>query len=182
MNLSMPEHDHEPHNHWGDWGKRDHKMWPVIQAKRGDIGPLLLSLLAQKPMHGYEIIRHLEEKSHGMWRPSPGSVYPTLQLLEEQGLIKGREDDGKKVYELTEAGRAQPDKQATKAPWEWDKAKVKRLGELRASVWEIASLLRVVAHSGSEEKTKEARDIIEAARRKLQALTDETSTKEQDNG
>ncbi len=76
-----------------------------FRAGRGMMEPAILSALSEKPMHGYEIISYLEEQSHGVWRPSPGSVYPTLQLLEEKGDVTSQDTDGKKVYTLTEAGR-----------------------------------------------------------------------------
>lgn len=76
-----------------------------FRAGRGMMEPAILSALAERPMHGYEIISYLEEKSHGIWRPSPGSVYPTLQLLEEKELVKYIEQDDKKTYELTKAGK-----------------------------------------------------------------------------
>src|SRR6266540_2432552 len=90
-----------------------------MQARRGDMRPIILSALQTGPMHGYEIMRHLEEKSHGMWRPSPGSIYPTLQLLEEQELVTGEEKDGKKVYSLTDKGHKEAKQSDTKAPWEF---------------------------------------------------------------
>ena len=77
---------------------------------RGDMSPIILRVLQKKPMHGYEIIRTLEERSHGFWRPSAGSVYPTLQMLEEQELVVATEHDGKKVYELTEKGQTEAKK------------------------------------------------------------------------
>ncbi len=89
--------------------------------RRGDIRTALLAVLAEGPGHGYEIINRLEEKSGGMWRPSPGSVYPTLQLFEDEGLVRSEERDGKRVYELTEAGRTEAADRAErfgKAPWE----------------------------------------------------------------
>src|ERR1700745_1834563 len=91
-------------NWGGSWHGHMFRGWYGYQAKRGDMSPILLRVLAEKPMHGYEIIRELEKKSHGFWRPSPGSVYPTLQLLEEQDLVTSRDEGGKKVYTLTDAG------------------------------------------------------------------------------
>ncbi len=75
-------------------------------VRRGELKYVLLRLLADEPMHGYELIRRLEEESHGLYSPSPGSVYPTLQLLEDQGLVSSEQVDGKRVYRITEEGRA----------------------------------------------------------------------------
>ena len=72
---------------------------------RGDVRAAVLSLLAEKPMHGYQIIREIEERSGGSWKPSAGSVYPTLQLLADEGLITAEESNGRKTYALTDEGR-----------------------------------------------------------------------------
>lgn len=73
---------------------------------RGDMKFALLALLQERPMHGYEMIKALEEKSGGFYTPSPGSIYPTLQLLEDRGLVTVNEVEGKKVYSITDAGRS----------------------------------------------------------------------------
>ncbi|HMA42943.1 MAG TPA: PadR family transcriptional regulator [Gemmatimonadales bacterium] len=70
----------------------------------GDMKYVILKLLREKPRHGYEVMKELEEQLHGCYSPSPGTVYPTLQWLEDEGLVRAREQDGKKVYEITEAG------------------------------------------------------------------------------
>ena len=82
---------------------------------RGDVRAAVLALLAEQPMHGYQIIQQIEERSGGAWKPSPGSVYPTLQLLTDEGIVDVEEESGRKTYSLTEAGRAEAaDKPA---PW-----------------------------------------------------------------
>src|SRR6266516_3964669 len=73
---------------------------------RGDVKYALLELLRERPMYGYEMIKALEEKSGGFYSPSPGSIYPTLQMLEERGYVTAKDVDGKKVYSITDAGRA----------------------------------------------------------------------------
>ncbi|HEY0672606.1 MAG TPA: PadR family transcriptional regulator [Longimicrobiales bacterium] len=91
---------------WSNWGFGE--AGPGFKWKffdRGDLKFVILRLLRNKPMHGYEVMRALEEESGGCYRASAGSVYPTLQLLEDQGFIKAVEKDGKKVYEITDAGR-----------------------------------------------------------------------------
>ena len=72
---------------------------------RGDLKYVILDLLKDKPTHGYEIIRALEERSHGLYSPSAGSVYPTLQLLEDMDYVSSTEQDGKKIYAVTDEGR-----------------------------------------------------------------------------
>lgn len=75
-------------------------------VRKGELKFVLLRLLADEPMHGYELMRRLEEESGGLYTPSPGSVYPTLQLLEDQGYVSSTQDEGKRVYRLTAEGRA----------------------------------------------------------------------------
>ena len=77
------------------------------RAGRGDVRAAILALLAEEPMHGYQIITELTERSRGVWRPSPGSVYPTLQVMEDQGLVTADKSEGRRVFTLTEAGRAE---------------------------------------------------------------------------
>ena len=81
----------------------------------------MLILLAEEPRNGYQLMQTIEERSGGRWRPSPGSVYPTLAQLEDEGLIRGIERDGTKLFELTDAGREQAEQFAGRtAPWEED--------------------------------------------------------------
>ncbi len=94
---------------------------PWGRARRGDVRSAILALLAERPMHGYEIIAELSERTEGLWRPSPGSIYPTLQLLEDEGLISVQSDDagGKKRFSLTEEGQqAAAEVAKGQAPWE----------------------------------------------------------------
>ncbi len=74
--------------------------------EKGDLKYVVLDLLKDKPAHGYEIMRALEERSHGLYSPSAGSVYPTLQLLEDMGYVSSNQQDGKKIYAITDGGRS----------------------------------------------------------------------------
>jgi DNA-binding PadR family transcriptional regulator len=85
---------------WGGQGRRERMF------DRGDLRFVTLDLLQERPRHGYDIIREVEDRFHGMYSPSPGTVYPTLQLLEDQGLVRSSQQDGKKVYTITDEGRA----------------------------------------------------------------------------
>jgi DNA-binding PadR family transcriptional regulator len=99
---------------WGDfgfgvWGGQEGKggrrfRWNPLE--RGDLKFVILRLISDKPMHGYEVMQALEEESGGGYKPSPGSVYPTLQMLEDEGLLRSKEEEGKKIYEITEEGTA----------------------------------------------------------------------------
>ena len=90
------------------------------RARRGALRASILGLLAERPMHGYELITELEDRTRGRWRPSPGSIYPALAQLEDEGLVRSSDDDGRKRFELTDAGRERLAEQDTAAgaPWE----------------------------------------------------------------
>ena len=94
---------------FGAWSGQEGKggrrfRWNPFE--RGDLKFAILRLISEKPMHGYEVMQSLEEESGGGYKPSPGSIYPTLQMLEEEGLLRSKEEDGKKIYEITEEGTA----------------------------------------------------------------------------
>ena len=88
----------------GPHGRFSHGLPLVTPFQKGDLKYVVLSLLKDKPRYGYEVIKALEEKSHGFYAPSPGVVYPTLQMLEEMGYASSAERDGKRVYTITEEG------------------------------------------------------------------------------
>ncbi|MBI2008796.1 PadR family transcriptional regulator [Candidatus Saccharibacteria bacterium] len=158
---------HHRHGYMGGW-----QGW--YRAKRGDIGSIILSLLQDKPMHGYEIISKLEEKSHGMWRPSAGSVYPTLQLLEEQDLVTSEEKNGKKVYSLTNKGKKTAEESKTEAPWEEKSAPARHFMELKEVIFEIMATLRQIAwQDNAEDKVKRVKEILGDTKSKLADLLNE---------
>lgn len=104
-----------------EWGGGGGRGGGHRRMRRVDIRTSLLVALGDGPAHGYELITRLEEKSEGAWRPSPGSVYPTLQLFEDEGLVRSEERDGKRVYSLTEAGQAEAAERVERygaTPWE----------------------------------------------------------------
>src|SRR5215467_15811882 len=89
------------------------------RARRGDVRAAVLALLAERQMHGYEMIKEIEERTEGAWTPSAGSIYPTLQLLEDEGLIRGEESEGKRRFTLTDDGAtAQAERAGEEAPWD----------------------------------------------------------------
>src|SRR5437016_8738462 len=89
------------------------------RGRRGNVRAAILALLAERPMHGYEMIQELDARTSGVWHPSPGSVYPTLQLFVDQGLVESQEVEGRRRFSLTEAGRAEAERiHSAKSPWE----------------------------------------------------------------
>ena len=138
---------------------------------KGDVRAAVLTLLAEQPMHGYQIIHEIEERSDGSWKPSPGSVYPTLQLLADEGLITATESAGKKTYSLTETGRAEVDAAEGKpAPWESSTTQDPRTGALPKAGMKLAQAAAQVGRSGSQEQVKQAVEVLDEARRKLYSI------------
>src|SRR5262245_33583576 len=88
--------------HWG--GGRGRGPRGGRRGRRGDVRTALLALLSERPMHGYEMIQQLDERTGGIWKPSPGSVYPTLQMLEDEGLVTSTQSEGRKLFTLTDEG------------------------------------------------------------------------------
>jgi len=131
----------------------------------------VLMLLAEQPMHGYQIIHEIEERSGGAWKPSPGSVYPTLQMLADEGLISATESAGKKTYSLTDAGRAEVDASADKpAPWQSSAAQDGRATDLPKAGMKLAQAAAQVGRGGSSEQVARAVEGLDEARRKLYSI------------
>lgn len=152
----------------GGWGK----WFQVMQAGRGEIKNIILNALAEKPMHGYEIIRYFEQKSHGHWRPSPGSVYPTLQSLEDEGLILSKKENGKIVYSITDRGKKTAKKQQPTPPWEGVKHP-ERMAEFWPLMRDLMKTLRWLSVNGSESDYQKTQTIIKETTAKLMALKKE---------
>ena len=147
---------------------------------RGDVRAAILALLAERPMHGYEMIQELEARTGGVWRPSPGSVYPTLQLLEDEGLIAGEEGEGRRRFTLTDAGRAEAERQG-QTPWEQVTAGVAPAAwSLRDAIGQIVQASWSVAQAGTEAQQAKALEILSDSRRRLYALLAEGDQPEPD--
>jgi DNA-binding PadR family transcriptional regulator len=144
---------------------------PGRRGRRGDIRAAILVLLAERPMHGYEMIQEIAERSQDLWRPSPGSVYPTLQLLVDEGLIVGTETEGsKKLFELTDVGRAAAEKVET-PPWDEiaDGVDPAHLN-LRAAVGQLFGAVAQSAHAASAEQQQRIIEIVNNARREIYTI------------
>lgn len=144
---------------------------PSGRMGRGDVRTAVLALLAEKPMHGYQIIREIEERSNGTWKPSAGSVYPTLQLLADEGLIVAEESNGRKTYALTDAGREVVAESGGTAPWEATGADDKSgFTALPKAGVELAQAAAQVGRTGSPEQIRQAVTVLDEARRRLYAI------------
>jgi DNA-binding PadR family transcriptional regulator len=140
------------------------------KARRGDIRTAALLLLAEEPRNGYQIMQEVEERSEGVWRPSPGSVYPALQQLEDEGLIRSEEIDGRKLYAITDDGRAQVESRSEQEPAPWDAMSgdvSDQAAELAKLAREVASAFAQVMRTGSEPQLRRAREVLVSARREL---------------
>jgi len=155
---------------------------------RGDLKYALLRLLQERPMHGYEMIRELEERSSGFYTPSAGAVYPTLQLLEDRGWVTSQSVEGKNVYTITDTGRQALEEQRQRADeWggpgfgfggrgfghgasAWREARPE-LHAIRHESMEVARLMRaaVLASGGDPERLARLRSIVERTRNELDA-------------
>jgi DNA-binding PadR family transcriptional regulator len=146
---------------------------PWSRARRGDVRAAILLALADEPMHGYQIMQRLEERSGGAWRPSPGSVYPTLQLLEDQGLIKGVEADGRRVFSLTDAGTKEAatiKERLGDSPWGAEGGEQDPRFALRQAVFQLGAAVKQVGMGGSADDVQKALQILREARKDLYAL------------
>lgn len=147
------------------------------RGRRGDVRAAILTLLAEQPRHGYEIISEIAERSGGFWRPSPGSVYPTLQLLADEGLVTSRDEGGKKLFELTEAGRTAAEAQEGTPPWEQiaqdvDPAEV----NLRKAGATLAAAAIQVSQAGTPNQKRRAVEVLNEARRALYGILGEVES------
>jgi DNA-binding PadR family transcriptional regulator len=140
------------------------------RARRGDIRAAILALLAEAPRNGYQIMQELEERSRGAWRPSPGSVYPALQQLEDEGLIRDEATGGGKTFHLTDRGReyiaSHPDE--VRAPWEELGSEADEPGEeLLAVIRDIGLAVWQVSQAGTAAQLAEARKLLSETKRGL---------------
>jgi DNA-binding PadR family transcriptional regulator len=158
---------------FGPGGRRGHRGRG--RGRRGDVRAAILALLTERPMHGYEMIQEIGERSNGLWRPSPGSVYPTLQLLVDEGLIVATGSEGsKKLFELTDDGRAAASKTET-PPWE-EIAEGVDPGHinLRSAVGQLFGAVAQGAYAGTAEQQERIVDIINNARREIYNILGES--------
>jgi DNA-binding PadR family transcriptional regulator len=145
------------------------------RARRGDVRTALLLLLAEEPRNGYQLMQAIEERSGGRWRPSPGSVYPSLSQLEDEGLIRSTQVDGGKAFEITDTGRAQLEERGD-APAPWDEGDEERSpAKLRDLIRGIAIAWTQIVQSGDDAQLDRATKVLTEARRELyRILAEET--------
>lgn len=174
------EHDHEHHEHdprdrdrgefaFGRHGGPRGPRGP--RTRRGDIRFALLSALTDGPAHGYELIQRLEDRTGGRWKPSPGSVYPTLQMMDEAGLVTASQQDEKRVYSITPAGQKVLEERLAEGPPPWmNTESAEGHGALRQAVGQLFMAAKQVGAAGNAQHIEAATAILNEARRKLYQL------------
>jgi len=154
---------------WGGPEGRGHRRGG--RGGRPNVRPAILALLLERPMHGYEMIQELDSRTNGIWRPSPGSIYPTLQLLEDEGLIEVTAEGGRKSYRLTDAGRAEAETAAQNPPWaQFTDDTMSQVQDFRDAAVGIMSALKQVGFNGTPEQRDKALEVLNETKRKLYAI------------
>lgn len=140
--------------------------------RRGDVRGAILALLTERPMHGYEMMQELEGRTGGAWRPSAGSIYPTLQQLEDEGLVKSEEIGDRRRYTLTDAGREEAGRREGPPPWEAQSA-AGGGGDLREAAFRVAAAVMQAASTGTDEQVAQVREILVDARQRIYSVLGE---------
>jgi DNA-binding PadR family transcriptional regulator len=143
------------------------------KVRRGDVRAAILDMLKDEPLNGYQLISQIAERSGGAWKPSPGSVYPTIQQLEDEGLVEADDERGRRTLRLTEDGRRYVEEHADELAETWapftesrsegrpEYANLKpEIGQVMAAVWQIVT-------TGTDRQRREAIEILVETRRKL---------------
>jgi DNA-binding PadR family transcriptional regulator len=156
----------------------------------GDVRAAVLVLLAEQPMHGYQLIQEIAERSGGVWHPSPGSIYPVLQQLEDEGLVLIEQTEGRKVANLTEAGRAYVEENRAEFEEVWKALSNNKVDEsmqemrnLSVALKQVGTAAKQVAKVGTDSQVAEARKVLGDTRRRLYLiLAEDDAGDEQDTG
>jgi DNA-binding PadR family transcriptional regulator len=172
---------HGPSHHGGSFDPRAfwHGPWRGMglgpggrrsRARRGDVRAAMLLLLEEERRNGYQLMEEIESRSGGAWRPSPGSVYPALAQLEDEGLIRSDEGAGRRSFELTDEGRSYvaDNREALGSPWDDAGGEVPNdFVDLRSLIGGIGMATLQVVQSGDEEQIAEAKQVLGDARKAL---------------
>ena len=166
--------EHSRGGHGGHGGRH--------RARRGALLAAVLTLLDERPMHGYELITELEDRSEGRWRPSPGAMYPALKKMAMHDLVTAEDVDGKRQFSLTDAGRERlaeiREKHGDDDAEPWEQTDTGGRGELRGSVAELIGQARQIGRFGTAEQIEKARSVFDDAKRQMYAILAEAPTAE----
>ena len=165
---------HRGHGRWGDFPFGPGFGGPPFgrgrKARRGDVRAAALVLLDEEPRNGYQLMQEIEERSDGAWRPSPGSVYPALAQLEDEGLVRTSESEGRRVFELTDEGRAYVEERREElgAPWEaFSRDFSDESKELAGLIKDVAIAAAQVLRAGDDRQAAQAAKVLSDAKREL---------------
>jgi len=167
--------------HEGGRGEHPRGRGPSMRGgrgRRGDVRVAILALLEERPMHGYEMMQELSERTQGLWQPSPGSIYPALQLLEDQGLVRSESAEGRRQFTLTDEGRAELKSRSERsAPWE---TMVRQADQgdmaIHKALRHVAVAVTQVAQAGTADQKTRAGQLLTELRQKLYLLLAEPLT------
>ncbi|WP_410675003.1 helix-turn-helix transcriptional regulator [Amycolatopsis sp. cmx-4-68] len=170
---------------WGGGGP-----WQRVREFRGGrpaarpVRPAVLALLAEEPRHGYQLMQEIRRRTHDRWRPSPGSVYPILQQLEDEGLVHTAETGGRRVAELTDAGREHVAGREAEFAALWEEPEDEPGADRFAALWhalgELSGAAAQVGHSGTEAQVAEVKKILADARRRVYAVLADAGLEDED--
>jgi DNA-binding PadR family transcriptional regulator len=143
------------------------------KVRRGDVRTAILDVLSAEPMNGYQVIQQIAERTNGAWKPSPGSVYPTLQQLEDEGLVESEQAEGRRTLRLSAAGREyvaeHPEELA--ATWRsFDETAAEATSELKPVIGQVMAAVWQIVVSGNRQQQAEAAEILGETRRRLYGL------------
>jgi DNA-binding PadR family transcriptional regulator len=161
---------------FGPWGPG--RSWRGPKARRGDVRAAILSVLAEQQMNGYQIIQEIASRSGGVWKPSPGSIYPTLQQLEDEGLVRVEDDGGRRSYTLTDEGRGYVTEHADEvsAPWQARTEGGESFDELKPLLGQVAGAVWQIVSTGTPQQQAKGREALVEFRRKLYSILAEDDT------
>lgn len=160
---------HGPHAHRGMHGMRG-MSFGGGRARRGDVRAAIVSLLRESDMHGYEIIQQVSDRSNGAWNPSPGAIYPALQALEAEGLIVSRDEGGKRVFSLTDAGHEHAATLPEEGPWAEMSDQFEPSGSFREAFHGLVGAAMQVGRTGTPEQVEETAKILNDARKRIYTM------------
>lgn len=142
------------------------------RGRRGDVRSAILALLAEEPTNGYGVINAIAEKSDGLWRPSAGSIYPALGLLEDEGLIAPDDSGEKKTYHLTDEGMAYVSEHSVELDSPWDRVAEPHRGflDVRSDMQQLAMAVQQVVVTGDEAQLSATREFLQETRKEIYRL------------
>jgi DNA-binding PadR family transcriptional regulator len=165
-------HAHRPHDHRGGRGRRGGRGGPEGRGRgrihRGDVRTAILLVLADEPMHGYQIMQAMSDRTGGAWRASPGAVYPTIAQLEDEGLVTTQEEGGRRLVTLTPEGRTYVEERSARMGDPFAGFADRPAGpDLRDPLHELQTATRQIVTSGSAAQVEAAAQVLAGARRSL---------------